>query len=910
MTAVVDAGGAIDPADPWTFDGGLNPQIQPDTDLPYRTETGPTLLQAMHLFLNQKNVILWGKKAYGPGENGGISGVIVYATTRAEDDPRYAAADAWEPGIPRVQVNLYKDYLNNATGLPGPDGVIDDANLDSQITKADVDNYPFGWKTGGVKGAEDIDRNGNGAFDMGDAIQVVTSDSWDDNKPTGSVRNPLPPVIHGQPTNPDADAFATWNQIRPGVFDGGYAFNDVASGTYIVEAVPPTGYMIVKEEDKNVDFGDEFTPSPLVLPPVCVGDPHLVPAELTLFPGIPCAFAGKMRPLADRKQIAVTTGKNAAVDFHFYTEVPKASRVVGFANNDLGAEFNQASPNFGEKLTPSWIPVSFKDWTGHEVTRVYADEFGVYNAMLPSTYTINAPTPTGVGPNMLTLVLNDPTLPDGSIDPFYDPAFSVTPWTLNYGVGRVTYADTPLVPVQAFTTAEQRIDTEPATNSPVIASVNGPETGGGPIIRSGRTTNRRLTITSKGLTRVPNPLYTPAGTEPLWIERNYGFGTTAGTVTIGTRTMSIVSWSNAAIVVNVPQNTPTERLLVRRGDNNRTTELGVTVHLQESSLTSVRRVPSQYPTIQAAIDAASPGNLIIVAPGTYNENIVMHKPLRLQGSGAGATLINGNPDPLDRLQAWHDKVNSFGAIQLANFLLKDPFQESEAPGIIVFGRVMIQGGNLQNPVGGLVPILGAPFTTAGQALIDGFNIIGSKAGGGIFALAGANYLVISNNNITNNQGNYAGGIAVGTQDVGWDSNNTNMVLRYNKIHKNGGTQGGGGIAMNESSDDYLIEENIITGNFSRFNGAGINHRGASLGNNIIRHNKVLFNENFFGAVLNLAGEGGGIFIGDDVVGGTGTGNVTVDGNLIQGNLAGAGHGGGRRTQRRGGRRSNLRVSRQ
>jgi len=43
----------------------------------------------------------FGKANYAPGENGGISGVIVYAITRAEDDPRYAVAEEWEPGIPR-----------------------------------------------------------------------------------------------------------------------------------------------------------------------------------------------------------------------------------------------------------------------------------------------------------------------------------------------------------------------------------------------------------------------------------------------------------------------------------------------------------------------------------------------------------------------------------------------------------------------------------------------------------------------------------------------------------------------------------------------------------------------------------------------------------------------------------------
>ncbi len=44
--------------------------------------------------------------------------------------------------------------------------------------------------------------------------------------------------------------------------------------------------------------------------------------------------------------------------------------------------------------------------------------------------------------------------------------------------------------------------------------------------------------------------------------------------------------------------------------------------------------------------------------------------------------------------------------------------------------------------------------------------------------------------------------------------------------------------------------------------------------------------------MNKAGDGGGIYIGGNAAGGTGTGNVTVNGNLIQGNLTGSGSGGG------------------
>jgi FtsP/CotA-like multicopper oxidase with cupredoxin domain len=89
-----------------------------------------------------------------------------------------------------------------------------------------------------------------------------------------------------------------------------------------------------------------------------------------------------------------------------------------------------------------------------------------------------------------------------------------------------------------------------------------------------------------------------------------------------------------------------------------------------------------------------------------------------------------------------------------------------------------------------------------------------------------------------------------------------------------------------------VEENLIIGNFGRFNGGGIAHRGLSPGDNVIRKNRILFNEVFFGALLALAGDGAGIHIGGDAAGGTGSGSVTIDGNLIQGNLSGAGNGGG------------------
>jgi plastocyanin len=55
-----------------------------------------------------------------------------------------------------------------------------------------------------------------------------------------------------------------------------------------------------------------------------------------------------------------------------------------------------------------------------------------------------------------------------------------------------------------------------------------------------------------------------------------------------------------------------------------------------------RHVPKDYPTIQAAVDAANPGDLVLVEPGVYREEVTVTTPsLVIRGTDRNAVIIDG-----------------------------------------------------------------------------------------------------------------------------------------------------------------------------------------------------------------------------------------------------------------------------
>ncbi|MEJ2691927.1 MAG: hypothetical protein P8166_02450, partial [Candidatus Thiodiazotropha sp.] len=710
-----------------------------------------------------------------------------------------------------------------------------------------------------------------------------------------------------------------------------------------------------REHHKNVDFGDDYQPALQALPPVCVGPAQVVPDLFAIstkdgsgdlaqiVPGITAQeaaapFAGQLRPVCDMKKLSLSSAQNAAADFFLVTDVPIAANVTGMILNDLANEFNPNSPAFGEKYAPPQVPVGVYDWNGNQVNRVYADQYGMYNFLVPSTWSANLPQPSGMSPNMLVACMNDAgPIPDPNnpgetvVDPYFNPAFSQFCYTFQYMPGSTTYLDTPVVPVAAFASPVSfPVDCAVPHRTPMIRSVENTTRGVGPMVANNDVAPDTILVTSMGNERVQNPEWDGVNPATRFITRNRNFGGAQCSIELedasGNRTpLTVVSWTPRRIEASVPVGFPTgdyELVVTRTGGVPAPveSEIGITLTVGElvgGQLMGVRENGQNYAvlmvgpgmlftSINEAIDAADAGDMIMVRPGTYDELVIMWKPVRLQGYGAGKVTINARQSPTEKVLQWRDRIAELTDGNLAN----GEFSVLPGQGAGAAGLFQALGAPaLPTEEGAGIFVAGIDTTTPNNAgglnrfnirrnrgaRIDGFSIVGASQGGGIVVNGYARFLNISNNNITTNSGFYGGGIRVGHPTLTNENNGTlaytdamndRIRIHHNLVVKNGGTSGaGGGISLFTGADQYRVQDNWVCGNFSQGNGGGIAHMGLSNGGRI-ENNDVIFNESFSQA---NAVNGGGIFVGGQIPLGAGgfsdgSGNLVIDGNRIHGNL--------------------------
>jgi len=451
----------------------------------------------------------------------------------------------------------------------------------------------------------------------------------------------------------------------------------------------------------------------------------------------------------------------------------------------------------GERDIPN-TPVGIRDFSGRLITTVHSDINGIFEVLLPSTYTRNVPTPAGVAPGMYRIIGNDPGDPDNPNE-HYNPNYQTLVMVFDVWPGKTTYADVALFPITAFMgTPGAQFSQPPQCSDPV----NTPQ-----IFR---------------VSRVQVNVMHPSDTNRTVRIQGSGFGNDPGNVTLNGKEISILEWTEGRILAVIPRMfdevEPGPAQLLVTNSAGKTSPAGITFHLRRQgaywpNIVRVRKDGSaDYSTIQDAIDNEPDGTIVVVSAETYYENPILYKGIKLQGRGPGGIRADGSAVAgsvidgrffLSYIDQWLDKLTGID-FDGPELLPEDQITE------ITRGQVLTVVGKE------------GAYSESFNPGVDGFKITGARGedGGGIYVNAHCNYLAVSNNIIQSNGGGFSGGITVGKAYLG-NNYNYNISIRHNRILNNGGISLAGGIGIFNGADNYEIAYNEICGNYSAEYGGGI-----------------------------------------------------------------------------------------
>ena len=736
---------------------------------------------------------------------------------------------------------------------------------------------------------------------------------------------------------------------------------DLVPGDYIVAVdIPknPVGggdmYKATSEEDVNVFDGDSYLPqenlgsiTPSVaadVPPGAGNDPTPPAQPPSQQAGIisPCAgalhtvrvsdqpfldgggspFEGQDRPSCAAKLVTVRSGQTTAPNFNLFTDVPIPTHFWGLTINDLGLTLDKRSVQYGEALGLPHVPMGLYDWAGRLLDTTHTDFNGFYEALEPSTDTFNCPVPAGPCPNMYRFTGNDPGQPSAP-NADYNPRYRTISTNFQAWPGLYTVTDT--APTQVATTAltpgseaVNQTQCDLGDSWPQLFAVDRPY-----VRKNGTAADRTVTITGRG------------------------FGSAPGALKVGSTTVVPASWSDTQIKLTVPNSVAAGAQpigITRAGTGGLTSVNTLTLQVlspanSANSATNPRLAEvgpgKQYGTVQAALEAARPTTttrywMVVVWPGAatalepqgeYNENLIVHHRVRIQGVGPGGfgadgkfvpgSIIDGsgfNPDNaqgaawLQRLGGLRYSGNPEVPDAAVMTVLDDPTNNSAPASYpVTVDGLRITGGaqtdfptNVNEVTGGFKTPYGADGALVTQ-------------GGGIYVHSNVANMQVTDNVIVGNGGSYGGGVRVGTP-YRTDNRNTGFTLARNQVRDNGGTNLAGGIGIFAGSTGYSVADNAICGNFSAEYGGAMtafgyqSHGVGTTNGGTISGNRIWFNSSYDeGGAVMVAGE----LPADPAHLSEGTGPVTIDKNVISENLANDDGGGIRVLQASGSHISRL-----
>jgi len=249
----------------------------------------------------------------------------------------------------------------------------------------------------------------------------------------------------------------------------------------------------------------------------------------------------------------------------------------------------------------------------------------------------------------------------------------------------------------------------------------------------------------------------------------------------------------------------------------------------------VLHVPGAYPTIQAAVDAADPGDRVRVAAGVYNENVVVTTPgLRLEASEG--TVIDGTGLFGPGVRIAGTPTASIVGVRVSGFEIRN-FEH----GVVAIRAegVWIHRNDIHDNVDKVAPFVwtdafGVDLQSVRSSTVSG-NIVHHNGGNGIAVRVGSARNTIRANRIRDNAWQSPDGSGVGLQVTG--PSNDNELLENLVVANNGwGIQVGrpAGLALSGT---------FIAQNRSHMNlRAGIALMGSAVSDNSVHQNNATGNQ--------------------------------------------------------------------
>ncbi len=266
------------------------------------------------------------------------------------------------------------------------------------------------------------------------------------------------------------------------------------------------------------------------------------------------------------------------------------------------------------------------------------------------------------------------------------------------------------------------------------------------------------------------------------------------------------------------------------------------------------RVPGQYSTIQAAIDASAAGDMVVVWPGTYYENINFN--------GKNITVTSINPDnPAGTI------INGGGNGVTVTF---SNGSTSELVGFTITG-----GTDNNRTFGGGVCCYASKPIIKNCIISNNSNYFG---GGGLCCEESSP--ILTNCTLSGNSAKYFGG-GIYLRD-GSSPTLINCKISDNSVTSSSEESiGGGGMRVSQSCRPTLINCTFSNNTVNRGNGGGIYISPASA---YLMINPTLINCTFYGNTVSN-GSGGAIYCDDSIIahGGTNSSSSTLTNCIVWGN---------------------------